>query len=96
MEDRQLAVPANVDQKSAPNLLPALAPAEAAGEGDSLALWAEHYFRFEVTTGTRSQKEQRRDLALFLRFMEAATGTLERRAWTPRLSRAFVEALRKE
>ena len=28
--------------------------------------------------------------------MEAAAGTLERSAWTPRLSRAFVEALRKE
>jgi site-specific recombinase XerD len=61
-----------------------------------LDLWAEHYFRIEVTTGERSQKEQRRDLALFLRFMEQAAGTLARSTWTPRLSRAFVDGLRRE
>jgi integrase len=61
-----------------------------------LAVWAEFYFEYEVTTGPRSQAEQRRDLGLFLRFAEVAAGTLERSAWTPRLTRAFVEALRGE
>jgi integrase len=86
----------NPDQNGAPNLLPVLAGLGEGGGDDSLDLWAEHYFRFEVTTSVRSQKEQRRDLELFLRFMAAATGTLERSAWTPRVSRAFVDALRKE
>ena len=86
----------NLDQNGASNLLPVLAgPGEAGGE-DSLAVWAEHYFRFEVTTSARSQREQHRDLELFFRFLMAAAGTDQRSAWTPRLSRAFVEALRKE
>jgi integrase/recombinase XerC len=96
MEHRPLPAGEILDRNGAANLLPVPAPAEAAGAGDTLDLWAEHYFRFEVTTSARSQQEQRRDLALFLRFMEGAAGTLQRSAWTPRLSRAFVEALRKE
>ena len=96
MGNRQVPVPQNVDQNGAANLLPVPAAPEGAGAGDTLDFWAEHYFRFEVTTAERSQKEQRRDLALFLRFMEAAAGTLARGAWTPRVSRAFVDALRKE
>ena len=91
-----MPLPVKVHQNSASNLLPVPAASEQGGEGDSLAEWAEHYFRFEVTTSQRSQKEQRRDLDLFLRFMTAVAGTLERSAWTPRVSRAFVDALRKE
>src|SRR5512134_583688 len=96
MAKTPMPLPVKVHQNSASNLLPVPAASEQGGEGDSLAEWAEHYFRFEVTTSQRSQKEQRRDLDLFLRFMAAATGTLERNAWTPRVSRAFVDTLRKE
>lgn len=67
-----------LDQNSTANLLSVpVAPADAGAE-DTLDMWAEHYFRFEVTSA-RSQKEQRHDLALFLRFMEAAAGTLAER-----------------
>jgi integrase len=65
-------------------------------EIDGLARWAEAYFRFEATTAPASQAVQRRDLALFLGFVRAEAGCDRRVAWTPRLSRAFVEALRKE
>ena len=86
MEDHELTGQQILDQNGAANLLPVPAPPEDAGAGDTLDLWAEHYFRFEVTTSVRSQKEQQRDLALFLRFMEQAAGTLQRSAWTPRLA----------
>lgn len=56
---------------------------------DTLDWWTEQYFRFEVTTSVRSQHVQRRDLGLFLSFMEAEEKTLRRRSWSPRLSRAF-------
>src|SRR2546421_4296166 len=56
---------------------------------DDLTWWVEQYFRFEVTTSPASQKVQRRDLALFLRYMRAEERHDQRAAWTPRLSRAF-------
>ncbi len=71
-----------------------LAPAD--GTGDSLAAWIEAYFRFEVTTSESSQVVQRRDLGRFLAFMQMEEGSDERERWTNRLSRAFVDALRKE
>jgi integrase len=43
----------------------------------------------------RSRKEQRRDLALFLKFMELTEKTDARPKWTPRLSEEFKEHLRK-
>jgi len=33
---------------------------------DLLSFWVEVYFRYEVTTSERSQKEQRRHLNIFL------------------------------
>ena len=65
------------------------------GFPDTLDLWAEGYFQVEVTTAPSSQKVQRRDLGLFLEFMREAEGTLKRERWTPRLTKAFVEWLRK-
>jgi site-specific recombinase XerD len=56
---------------------------------DGLAWWAEHYFRLAVTTAPASQQVQRRDLALFLRYLQSEEGSDLRLAWTPRLSRAF-------
>jgi hypothetical protein len=63
---------------------------------DSLRWWVEQFFAFEVTTAASSQRVQRRDLELFLSVIEIETGGDSRRAWSPRLSRAFVDVLRKE
>ncbi len=63
---------------------------------DSLRWWVEQFFAFEVTTAASSQRVQRRDLELFLSVIEMETGSDSRRAWSPRLSRAFVDTLRKE
>lgn len=62
----------------------------------SLAWWIEQYFKFEVTTAESSQAVQRRDLALFLSYIEGETGGDDVTAWTPRLSRSFQDQLRKE
>ena len=69
-------------------------PSEEEAEG--LSDWLEAYFALEVTTSVLSQREQRRDLERFLAFMRLEAGNDHRAAWTPRLSRAFVEALRSE
>lgn len=65
-------------------------------EADRLSAWLEAYFALEVTTSVLSQREQRRDLERFLAFMRLEIGNDHRVSWTPRLSRAFVEALRSE
>jgi integrase len=62
---------------------------------DGLTWWLEQYFRFEVTTALSSQKVQRRDLELFLRFMRSEEKTDARVAWTPRLSRDFQTYLQR-
>jgi integrase len=79
-------------------------PARKAGQlvtlpqdlADSLAWWVEQYFKFEVTTAESSQAVQRRDLALFVEYLREESGGDSVKAWTPRLSRAFQERLRKE
>jgi integrase len=73
-------------------ILPAI-PAPAA---DDLHWWAEQYFRYEVTTSPSTQKVQRRDLALFISFLEGEEGTHSSRAWSPRLSAAFQKRLAAE
>lgn len=70
-------------------------PAEA-DRRDSLGHWLEAYFRFEAATADSSRRVQRRDLEAFLRFVQREEGSDQRPLWTPRLSRAFVEALRTE
>jgi integrase len=62
----------------------------------TVSAWAELYFQLEVTTSARSQQEQRRDLQRFLDFLFERLGSGERQRWTPRVSRAFVDHLRKE
>ncbi len=61
-------------------------PARVDGS-DSLAAWAEAYFRLEVTTLESSQSVQRRDLALFLTFMLQEIGSDDRAQWTPSILR---------
>ncbi len=58
--------------------------------------WVEAYFQFEVTTSLTSQKEQRRDLDIFVKFMKREEGGDSRCLWTPRLSKAFQENLKRE
>lgn len=66
------------------------------GIQDTVLWWAEQYFRFEVTTAQSSRKVQHRDLQLFLDYMKEEEGSNERVAWTPRLSKSFLDHLRKE
>jgi hypothetical protein len=69
-------------------------PVPLAADSDDLAVWLEVYFQWAVTTADASRAVQRRDLGRFLAFMHAELGHTQRPAWTPRLSRAFVNALR--
>jgi len=62
---------------------------------DTISFWIEAYFRFEVTTSQSSQKMQRRDLALFRDFLLDEAKSEERRFWTPRMSKAFKDHLKK-
>jgi len=63
---------------------------------DTLDAWAEFYFSFEVSTSQKSQKEQKRDMTLFLSFMSKEIGNLERTNWTPRLTQSFIDYMRHE
>lgn len=63
---------------------------------DSISWWAEQYFHFEVTTSSSSQKVQRRDINLFLDYMNLVEKTDKRTSWSPRLSKDFQEYLRSE
>jgi hypothetical protein len=60
---------------------------------DDLYSWSAIYFATQVTTSPRSQKEQRRDLSLFLTFMAQEFGNTLRSSWSPRVSRNFLTAL---
>lgn len=62
-------------------------------DSDSLKDWIEVYFRFEVTTSERSQKEQARDLNYFAKFFELETRGDKIGDWTPRLSQSFKTML---
>jgi integrase len=68
----------------------------ASGLADSLTWWVEQYFKFEVTTAESSQAVQRRDLNLFLVYVQEETDGDAVSAWTPRLARSFQENLRKQ
>lgn len=63
---------------------------------DTVSWWAEQYFRFEVTTSSSSQKVQRRDIQLFISYMLDEEERDDRMAWSPRLSKAFQDRMRKE
>ena len=80
------------DQNTTPNdssliVIPQNAP-------DGLRIWARWYFDHAVTTVAMSQREQVRDLNLFLNYMELTEKTDERPRWTPRLSESFKDHLK--
>lgn len=85
--------PLALQQKASQNSSPALLG--RAEERDTLSLWRERYFAHAVTTLPSSQKVQRRGLDLFIEFMRLQEGTEERARWTPRLSKAFLIALKE-
>jgi len=59
----------SVTQNTARKNSGALVPRRAEGQ-DGLAWWVEQYFQHAVTTSPASQQVQRRDLALFLRYLQ--------------------------
>ena len=61
---------------------------------DGLRIWLRWYFDHAVTTVARSQKEQVRDLNLFIRYMEQTEKTDARPRWTPRLSESFKDHMK--
>jgi len=67
-----------------------------AGAPDTVEWWAVQYLQHEATTGESSRRVQGRDLGLFVSFMMEEEGRADRIAWSPRLSKAFQERLRKE
>jgi len=86
-------VPQKHDQIATPNdssliVIPENAP-------DGLRIWSQWYFDHAVTTVARSQKEQVRDLNLFIQHMELTEKTDERPRWTPRLSESFKENMKE-
>jgi len=64
------------------------------GLPDTISVWAEAYFRFEVNTSESSRREQKRDLSLFRDFMLDACRSEERVQWSPRVSQAFKKHLK--
>jgi hypothetical protein len=66
------------------------------GFPDTISFWIEAYFGYEVTTSVSSQKVQKRDLALFRDFMIDDCGREDRSLWSPRLSKAFADHLKKK
>jgi site-specific recombinase XerD len=60
---------------------------------DDLRQWVDLYFTTQVTTSPRSQKEQQRDLQLFLRYLQQEFTNTFRSTWSPRISRDFLTAL---
>lgn len=87
-----IKVPQKYDQIATPNNLDLVVIPQNAPDG--LQIWSRWYFDHAVTTVERSQKEQRRDLNMFLRFMALTEKTDERPKWTPRLSEAFKTHLK--
>ena len=68
--------------------------ASKSDKNDTLEFWCSMYFSHAVTTAESSRKVQMRDISLFIRFAKKE-GVSERTKWTPRLSRAFKDFLRK-
>lgn len=60
---------------------------------ESLTNWMEAYFQFELTTHASSQKEQRRDISMFISFLFEETGSDSPDSWSPRVSSAFKQKL---
>ena len=84
--------PRKSNQKATPNNSSLIVIPENAPDG--LRIWSRWYFDHAVTSVARSQKEQRRDLSLFIQYMEQTEKTDARSMWTPRLSESFKDHLK--
>ena len=80
-------------QKTVQKATPKNNPVPLTETEDDLHRWSAIYFATQVTTSPRSQKEQQRDLSLFLSFMELEFGSTSRLSWSPRVARDFLTAL---
>ncbi|HQN17362.1 MAG TPA: tyrosine-type recombinase/integrase [Bacteroidales bacterium] len=86
-------VPQKIDQIATPNELTPIAIPKNAPDG--LRVWANWYFDHAVTTAEISRKEQKRDLSLFIQYMELTEKTDERSRWTPRLAESFKDNMKR-
>ncbi len=82
-----------MSQKAVQIATPKNIPVAISETEDDLHSWSDVYFATQVTTSPRSQKEQRRDLSLFLIFMEQELASTSRLSWSPRIARDFLAAL---
>ncbi|WP_459947923.1 hypothetical protein, partial [Desulfocastanea catecholica] len=82
-----------MDEKAVQTATPKNIPLLLTASEEDLHRWAAIYFATQVTTSPRSQKKQRRDLALFLSFMAQQTGHTLRSGWSPRVSKDFLTGL---
>ncbi len=82
-----------MSQKAVQIATPKNIPAPITETEDDLHRWSAIYFATQVTTSPRSQKEQQRDLSLFLSFLEQELSSTSRLSWSPRIARDFLAAL---
>lgn len=70
-------------------------PAELkSNQKSSLRTWLELYFQFEDNTSENSRKTKRRDLELFVLFLEDSTKADDVKLWTPRMTRLYIDKLK--
>lgn len=63
---------------------------------DDLGWWMDKYFEIEVQTSSDTQKAQKRDISLFLDYMNEQTGSIKRNNWTLKISRGFQLYLKSQ
>ncbi len=80
LKDIQIAPPNNIST-------------QVTASNDDLHQWFGLYFTTQVTTSPRSQKEQQRDLRMFLSFLQQECGSTVRSTWSPRVGKDFLTAL---
>ena len=61
----------------------------------SVSEWLTIYLEKEVTTLESSRKVQKRDIEIFIAFMQNSVGSDNCSEWTPRLSRHFISTLQR-
>ena len=84
-----------MSQKAVQIATPKNIPVPMTETEDDLHRWSAIYFATQVTTLPRSQKEQQRDLSMFLSFMELEFGSTSRsRAGRPGSPGTFLRSCR--
>ncbi|MBM2816604.1 MAG: Site-specific integrase [Ignavibacteria bacterium] len=61
---------------------------------DTLDEWLVKYFDFEVSTTGESSKIKKHDISIFLEYLQNSAGSLNRNAWTHKVSRNFYQYLK--